>query len=420
MGHKKNLLVWGAVILLLTISCEKSNKNTEIKKVEEAHFVHTDRKQIIDTQGNPIILKGTNIGNWLVPEGYMFKMKNVNSPRKIDEFLYELVGPDSLQVFWSGFLNNYITQEDIKYLKKIGSNHIRLPFHYKLFTDDFYMGERNSGFKYFDRIVEWCKEEDLYILFDMHCAPGGQTGDNIDDSYGYPYLFKSQSSQDIMTEIWVKIANKYKDEPIVLGYDIVNEPIAHYFEDELPELNHTLFLLYKRIIKEIRKVDPHHSIFLNGSVWSGNFDVFEEIIDDNIVYEFHRYWFEVNQDAIQTYLDFREKHQVPIYIGETGENKDEWIADFRKLLDNNSIGWAFWPYKKMNNTSGIINFDEPSDYHLIIKYAESDRSSYANMRKNRPDVILVQKALNEFIENSLYKNNYPNNGYVKALGFKID
>lgn len=419
MKKYQNILI--ALALILTASsCKITENNSGKTTANTLSFVKTKGTQLVDSNGNSIILKGTNLGHWLVPEGYMFKMNQVNSPRKIDEMLYELVGPDSLQVFWNGFLNNYITHDDIKYLKSIGSNHLRLPFHYKMFTDDLYMGERNAGFKYFDRLIGWCRQENMYVLLDMHGAPGGQTGDNIDDSYGYPYLFKSKSSQDLMTEIWVKIAEKYKNEPVIIGYDIVNEPIAHYFNDELPYLNHQLFLLYKHIISEIRSVDKEHTIFLNGSNWSGNFDVFEEIIDNNVVYEFHKYWFEINQESIQQYLDFRDKHQVPIYIGETGENTDEWVNDFRVLLDKHEISWAFWPYKKMNNLSGIMNFNEPEDYHLITKYADSDRSTYAKMRENRPDVIKVQKALNAYLENSLYKNNYPNKGYVKALNFKVD
>jgi hypothetical protein len=223
-----------------------------------------------------------------------------------------------------------------------------------------------------------------------------------------------------MTNIWVEIAEKYKDEPIVIGYDIVNEPIAHYFNHELDELNHELFLLYKRIVQEIRAVDKAHTIFLNGSNWSGNFDVFEEMLDDNIVYEFHKYWFDVNQEAIQYYLDFRDKHQVPIYIGETGENTDKWVNDFRILLDKNEVSWCFWPYKKMNNLSGIMNFKEPEEYHLITEFAKSDRSSYKRIRENRPDVEKVQKALNSYLENSLYKNNFVNEGYTKGLKFKIE
>lgn len=419
MKKYQNIIIAIALISLAS-SCKITENKLEKTTSNTVSFVKTKGTQLVDANSNSIILKGTNLGHWLVPEGYMFKMNQVNSPRKIDEMLYELVGPDSLQVFWKGFLNNYITHDDIKYLKSIGSNHLRLPFHYKMFTDDLYMGERNAGFKYLDRLIDWCRQEKMYVLLDMHAAPGGQTGDNIDDSYGYPFLFKSKSSQDLMTEIWVKIAEKYKNEPVVIGYDIVNEPIAHYFNDELPYLNHQLFLLYKRIVTEIRAVDKEHAIFLNGSNWAGNFDVFEEIIDNNVVYEFHKYWFEINQESIQKYLDFRDKHQVPIYIGETGENMDEWINDFRILLDKHKVSWAFWPYKKMNNTKGIMNFDEPEDYHLITKYAFSDRSSYAKMRENRPDILKIQKALNAYLENSLYKNNFPNKGYVKALNFKVD
>ena len=408
------------VVLLFLFGCKNTEKENVSKKVNTLSFIKTKGTQLLDENGTTIILKGINIGNWLVPEGYMFKMNQVNAPRKIDELLYELIGPDSLQVFWHTFLDNYITHDDIKYLKQIGCNHIRLPFHYKLFTQDLYMGKRNSGFTYFDRIIDWCREEKLYVLLDMHCAPGGQTGDNIDDSYGYPYLLKSKSSKDVMTAIWVDIAEKYKDEPVILGYDLINEPVAHYFQDEIDVLNTELLSLYKQTVSAIRKVDKKHTIFLNGSIWSGNFDVFKEMIDDNVVYEFHKYWFDVNQNAVQTYVDFSNQNQVPIYLGESGENTDEWVHDFRSLLDANNINWCFWPYKKMNNTKGIMTFDEPEDYQLISDYSLSDRSSYNKIRANKPDQAKVQKALNIFLKNALYKNNYPNKGYINALNFKLN
>lgn len=411
------LILFAAVFVT---GCREAGVPAEEEKSDKVPVLHTNGTQLIDPDGNPIILKGTNLGNWLVPEGYMFKMGQVNSPRKIDELLHELIGPDSLAAFWDRYLENYIRQEDIAYLKHIGCNHIRLPFHYKLFTDDLYMGKRNAGFACFDRLIEWCKKAGLYVLLDMHCAPGGQTGDNIDDSYGYPYLLKSRSSQDQLVEIWVNIASHYKNEPTVIGYDIMNEPVAHYFTDELDTLNPVLLSIYQRVVKEIRKVDPNHTIFLNGSVWSTSFDLFTELPGENIVYEFHKYWFEVKQDEIQAYLDFREEHQVPVYIGETGENSDEWVEQFRTLLDEHQVGWCFWPYKKMNNTRGIMNFKEPEDYHLISEYAASDRSTYAKIRENRPDGSRVQNALNQFLENSLFENCFPNRGYIEALGLVSD
>lgn len=374
---------------------------------------------ILDANGKAIYLKGANLGNWLVPEGYMFKTGDVGSPSQIDQLLLEMVGPDSVAKFWDNYLNNYITHDDIRFLKKIGCNHLRLPFHYKLFTNELYMGKRNAGFEYFDKIINWCRQENLYLLLDMHCAPGGQTGYNIDDSTGYPWLFFSNSSQNLMSDIWVKIAKRYKNEPIIIGYDIVNEPFASYFNDEIKDYNHRLFSLYERIVADIRKVDKKHPIFLSGSNWAMDFGVFEKITDSNIVYEFHRYHFDVKQSEIQQYIDFRDKYHVPVYVGETGENTDEWVKQFTNLLEKNKLNWAYWPYKKMDDTQGIGNFKQPQDYPLISKYAKSDRSTYESMRKNMPDRVKVQKALNEFLENSLFKNNFQNKGYIEGLGFKV-
>lgn len=405
--------------LTVALSLLSSSVWAGINAPKSAKIFRTQGQQLITPNGQPIILKGTNLGNWLVPEGYMFKTGKVSSPAKIDELFLQLIGPDSTERFWQQFLENYITYEDIKYLKKSGANHVRVPFHYKLFTNDLYMGTRNAGFKYLDKVIEWCKRENMYVLLDMHCAPGGQTGDNIDDSNGYPYLYFSESSQQLMSDIWVKIAKKYKNESIVIGYDIVNEPFAHYFLKDIKDYNHRLFLLYKRMIADIRKVDKSHAIFLNGSVWAGDFGVFESILDDNVVYEFHKYWFEVNQESVQQYLDFSKKHNVPIYIGETGENSDEWVKKFRILLDENKINWCYWPYKKMNNTAGIMNFEEPEDFNLISKFAESDRSSFEKIRENMPDRNKVQKALHLFLKNSLYQHNFQNKGYIDGLGFKV-
>jgi aryl-phospho-beta-D-glucosidase BglC (GH1 family) len=279
------------------------------------------------------------------------------------------------------------------------------------------MGKRNAGFEYFDKVIKWCRHEKLYVLLDMHCAPGGQTGYNIDDSSGYPWLFFSKSSQDLMSEVWLKIAKKYKNEPVVIGYDIVNEPFASYFNDDIKDYNHRLFVLYQRMVADIRKVDKQHIIFLSGSQWAMDFGVFEKPIDNNIVYTFHRYHFEVKQSEIQQYIDFSTKYNVPLYVGETGENKDEWIKQFTTLLNKNQLNWAYWPYKKMDDSQGTITFKQPNDYKLITNYAKSDRTTYENMRKNMPNRTKVQHALNEMLENAIFKNNIPNKGYIEGLGF---
>ena len=199
---------------------------------QSTQFMHVSGKEIIGPDGKNFLIKGTNLGNWLVPEGYMFKFKNANSPRLIQQTLNELIGPDEANAFWQKYLDTYITEADIHYLKSTGMNSIRVPFNYRLFTDDPYLGGHGEAraFALLDRLIGWCKKENLYVLLDMHCAPGGQTGDNIDDGDGYPFLFDNEKSQQLTAKIWKNIAAHYKNETIIIGYDLLNEPIAHYFD----------------------------------------------------------------------------------------------------------------------------------------------------------------------------------------------
>ncbi|MEO7445159.1 MAG: cellulase family glycosylhydrolase [Ferruginibacter sp.] len=386
--------------------------------VSAQNFYHTKGQTIIDPAGKTFQMKGTNLGNWLVPEGYMFKFKNTNSPAMINQLLLQLVGPDEAATFWKKFLDNYITSEDINYLKSIGVNSIRAPFNYRLFTDEYYMGDNNPehGFKYLDSLVKWCKVANMPILLDMHSAPGGQTGDNIDDSFGYPYLFESATQQQRCIDIWQRIAKHYANEPIIIGYDLLNEPIATYFDKTI--LNPHLEPLYKKITSAIRAVDTHHILFFGGAQWNGNFSVFGAPFDNNAVYTFHKYWMPTTQEHIQEYINFSNKYNVPIYCGETGENDDDWIMRFRKLLDSNHISWHFWPYKKMESTRGFLQFAAPAAYDSIIAYSEAPRLTYADIRKYRPtNIVEVKQALDGVLENCLFKNCSFNNGYIKALGF---
>jgi endoglucanase len=386
--------------------------------IAQQKYFSVDGVNILDTNGNSFIMKGVNLGNWLVPEGYMFKFKKANSPRNVNNVITELIGPAKAKKFWIDFQNNYITYEDIKYIKSTGANSIRVPFNYKLFCDETYLWNTTSrGFELIDRLLEWCRKEDLPIILDMHCAPGGQTGDNIDDSYGYPWLMVNEESQNQIIEIWKNIAHHYSDEELIIGYDLMNEPIAHYFENE--GLNQMLEPLYKKIIKAIREVDNNHIIILGGARWNTDFTVFGQPFDDELVYEFHKYWMTPEQKEIQAYLDFRSKYNIPIYMGESGENDDEWVLKFRELLDSNSISWHFWPYKKMDNTRGPVNFNKPEHYDLVIEYAESDRSTYKSIRENRPDVKKINLALDGFLQQCKFENCFPNKGYLEALGLKF-
>ncbi|HSZ84753.1 MAG TPA: cellulase family glycosylhydrolase [Puia sp.] len=384
-------------------------------------FISVKGKEIIGVDGKNFLMKGTNLGNWLVPEGYMFKFKSANCPRLINEVITELIGPDDAKNFWQKYLNTYITHADIHYLKTIGVNSIRIPFNYRLFTNEDYLGGRGDarGFKLMDSVISWCKKEGIFVMLDMHCAPGGQTGDNIDDGYGYPFLFENEGNQKLVVEIWKKIAAHYKDETTIMGYDLLNEPIAHYFDKE--KLNPLLEVVYKKITKAIRSVDKNHILFLGGAQWDSNFGVFGPPFDNKLVYTFHKYWTEPTQKVIQDYIDFRNKYNVPIYCGETGENSDDWVKNFRLVLEKNNIGWHYWPYKKIDNSRGFVTFAVPQNYDTVMQYADTSRMSFEQIRKAKPkNIEQVKQALDGFLNNCKFINCTPNKGYIEALGFRTD
>src|SRR4030095_16315916 len=167
LRYSPHLVVVFLVLLLSTsVNCQTK-------------FVTTKGKQFITPDNKPLLLRGINLGNWLLPEGYMFKFKSANSPRLIETVINQLVGEDDARRFWKSYRDNYITREDIYLLKKLGFNSVRVPFNYRLFVsaDD---PAKLDGDVYhlLDRVVKWCKQEGLYVILDMHAAPAGQTGDN--------------------------------------------------------------------------------------------------------------------------------------------------------------------------------------------------------------------------------------------------
>jgi endoglucanase len=386
---------------------------------QQSSFVTTNGQNIITPDGKPILLRGINLGNWLVPEGYMFKFTNTNSPQRINEAFNQLLGPEVTKKFWKQYRDNYITKEDISFIKKSGLNSIRVPFNYRLFvSEDQIQRFEGPGMEMLDRVVKWCSEENLYVILDMHCAPGGQTGDNIDDSYGYPYLFESEEAQQLTIDLWKSIAQRYANAQIIIGYDLLNEPIATYFDAS--KFNSKLEPFYKRIVSAIRDVDQNHIIFLGGAQWNNNFKVFGEPFDKKLVYTYHKYWCDTTQAMVQEYADFANKYNVPIWMGESGENTDRWIDSWRRLNEKNNFGWCFWPYKKMDAQSNMVSIKKTAEWDSIITYVNKPRTSYKEFRDAKPAPEVVNKAFADYLENCKFANCIVNDGYMKALGLRTD
>lgn len=383
--------------------------------VTRSPYVSVDGRALVAPDGERLRLKGINLGNWLVPEGYMFHFEGATSPKAIHLVFEQLVGDLAARRFWQRFRETYITRDDIRFIKDAGFNVVRIPFSYRLFVGSgFPPPLEGVGYRLLDRVIAWCREEGLYVILDMHAAPGGQTGSVMDDSWGYPYVYEDAASQELTVRLWRELARRYRDETIVIGYDLLNEPIAHYLDTAT--LNPKLEPLYRRITAAIREVDPNHLIILEGTSWGSDFSVFGPPFDDKLVYSFHKYWVAPTREAIQPYLDFRDRHNVPLFMGESGEADNDWIRTLRSLLEANDIGWAFWPYKRLGGTSSVVSALPTPEWEAIARFAGDPVATIDRVRAHRPPKAVVAKALNDFLDNIKLHNCRINAEYIHALG----
>jgi hypothetical protein len=374
----------------------------------ESRLARTEGKHFVTPDGKVLHIKGISLGNWLMPEGYMFKFEVSKSPRLIYGALERLLGPDRAADFWTEYRARYIAEDDIRFIKSVGFNTIRIPLHWGLFmTADGAMD--GPGWALLDRVLGWARTAGLYVIPDLHAAPGGQTGINHDDGPGYPLMFYVPRHRDRTVALWAAIAKRYAGDPVILGYDVLNEPIAPYHD--VATLNPRLEPFYKRVTGAIRAVDPGRIVILAGGQWSSSFDMFGPPFADNLAYTYHSFWASTKRDSIQRHLNFSNRYNVPLFLGETGELTDEWNAGFRTLHEVHGVGWSFWTYKNLDTPSTIVSIPRPDGWNDIVAFA--DRRTAV-----KPPDALIDRAMAQYLDGMLLANATVRWSYLESLGLK--
>ena len=368
----------------------------------------TSGKKIVDKNGNEVLLRGMGPGGWLVMEGYMNQSAGIAGPQhEIKNKLIELMGEVKTETFFKEWRKNHFTKRDVDSLAAWGFNSIRLPMHYNLMTlpieDEPIPGEQTwieEGFTIIDNLLEWVKPHDMYVILDMHAAPGGQgyNQDISDYDPNKPSLWESKANQDKLVALWQKIAERYKDNEWIGGYDLINET-----NWDLP--NGTLLReVFERITKAIREVDQNHIIYIEGNDYANNFTGLTPPWDDNMVYSFHKYWSTVNDDDLDWVLPMRDQHNVPLWMGESGENSNTWYTRFISLLEKNDVGWAWWTIKKVGDIDSPFSVILNPGYQKILDYwkGEGDKPT-----EDEAYSAMMKLAENLLIENCLYRKDIP-------------
>jgi len=325
-------------------------------------FVHQQGREIVDGNDQPLFLRGYGLGGWLVPEGYMLHMPGYGSPTVIRSQIVDVLGETKADAFYEAYRQNYVNEKDIELIAEWGFNSIRLPFHYQNFV---LAGENTdlTGFTVVDSLISWCRQNDLYLILDMHCAPGGQNSGNISDSDGQAKLWLESSNQDLAVRIWMDIARRYVGETIIAGYDLINETV-------LPEgySNSVLRNFLVRVTDSIRTIDNNHMIIAEGNWYATDFSGLTPVWDDNMAYSFHKYWSPTDLATIQYMINIRVGQNVPLWMGESGENSNPWFYEMIKLYTQQNIGWNWWTHKKFETVTSPLSaplpegFDELQDY----------------------------------------------------------
>ena len=387
-----------------------------------AQGLKAEGKKIIDQNGNEVLLRGMGLGGWMLMEGYMMQSSDVaDTQHEFRQRLEDLMGVDNTNVFFDKWLENHVTKADIDSLSSWGFNSVRLPMHYNLFTlpieEESIEGENTwltKGFTIIDELLQWCEENEVYLILDLHAAPGGQGANAAISDYNsdLPSLWESELNKNKTIALWKKLAERYKDEEWIGGYDLLNE-----VNWEMENDNEELLNLYKDITTEIRAVDNNHIIFIEGNGFANDFNGLTPPWDDNMVYSFHKYWSENTTESIQWVLDIREENNVPLWMGEAGENSNVWFTDAIELFETNDIGWSWWPMKRIETIVGPYSIDFTDGYKKILSYwrgeiekpssdeafsimidlANKTNSNLCTYQKDVPDAQIRQIKTNETI-----------------------
>lgn len=376
-------------------------------------FLHTQGQDIVDEQGRKIMLRGVGLGNWMLPEGYMWHFGgDADRPRRIEKVVSDLIGPEAAAAFWHEYRRNFVNDADIARIAALGFNSVRPALDARLFlTEGSNPQEVPEGYELLDDLVASCARHGVYVIIDMHAAPGGQTGQNIDDSAdNQPRLFMDPAEQDRLVNLWVKIARRYASQPAVAGYDLLNEPLPRRTGAE-EKYKSRLQPLYERITRAIREVDPRHFVTVEGADWANDWSAFTPpAFAPNAVYQFHYYCWDhpTKLKGIRQYLEFRDKVNAPVWVGETGEANDTIYWGTTEYFESRNIGWSFWPWKKMDSRNGITSVPAPEDWEQITGYTrgegkpspETARRAFAQLLEN---VKLAHCRFNEDVVNSLLR-----------------
>ena len=324
-------------------------------------MLHSQGRSIVNAQGQVVPLQGVNLGGWFVMEKWMAPLTSDSLPDtySVMQKLDQRFGVETEQSLIKSYQQSWITTTDLDNIKAAGFNVVRAPVWWGQFytlNDQSPAGWRPDAFEILDWLVNACAARGIYVIIDMHGVVGGQSTSDDTGRSGQNQYWTNGNFQGQTAYIWWQIANHYKGNPTVAGYDLINEPIGTPTSD-------TVLNLYNELYQSIRSVDPSHIVIMEGTWGNWNWSMLPNPNVygwTNVVYQMHEYQWngsqaQVQQGATNQVNDFNNhaSYNVPGYVGEF--NDFGYPASTWQFTTNawNAAGlsWTVWSYKA---TAGLI------------------------------------------------------------------
>jgi len=348
------------------------------------NWLRVSGDKIVNQKGDTVCLRGFGLGGMLHMENFIDGYPA--NEETMREGLLEVLGEKKYNLYFDTFYKSYFTEPDAEYIHSMGLNLVRIPINYHQFEDD--MNPRvikEKAFEYLDKVIELCAKHQIYTIVDLHALPGCQNQHWHSDNPTHVASFWIQKDfQDRALHLWKVIAERYKNQPWVAGYDLINEPADPSGKKVFP--------YYKRLYDAIRKVDPNHIMFLEGNTYATDFDMFTEVWD-NVVYTNHDYarpgfggeypgYINGNyydKDTLEHEFlkksEFMLQHKVPIWVGEFGplytgnpeedETRYQVLKDQLAYYNKYKVNWCIWLYKDMG-LHAIMHQNENTPYMKLV------------------------------------------------------
>ena len=355
-------------------------------------MLQVKQNQIVDEQGKEIRLRGTCIGGWMNMENFINGYPG--DEHGLRAAMAEILGLRKTKFFFDRWLDYFLAEEDIAFIKSCGANVVRLPLNYRHFEqDEKPFNYLDPGFERIEQVVQWCAKHRLYAILDLHSVQGWQNNDwHCDNSSRHSYFWQHPHFQDRFVALWEEFARRYKGNDIIAGYNVMNEPVSNapagrFYDDrdyksDWDTFNH----VYRRVVKQIRAIDPDHIIFLEGDLFSSRFEKMDAPFADNLVYSSHNYASpsydprkppiskEQRKQNVKRQKEiflahegtrYMQRYNVPLWVGEFGANGECGLEDQVSVFEEYGVHWTIWTYKDVG-VMGFMNVDTKAKYKQVL------------------------------------------------------